>query len=265
MLDYSAFLEKALYTCVRVTTGRSGGSGTVIHSSPENGTFILTCQHVIDDAVVIKEEWSSVLQRYVKRDVKSPVWVEFFKYSFKDRAVGEEKIEAEIIAYDKNEDIAVLRLKDDTVRKYVAEIEEDPYILQYFDEVITIGSALGHPPIATKGNLCSFNDIIENRDYMLCTAPAIYGNSGGATFLTKNLKLIGIPARISVIISGFLSTNPIAHMSYIIPFWRIKKFFEEQILYFLYDKNYTYEQCMKIREEKRRKAELDLLLEESKK
>lgn len=264
-MNYEEFLTRALYTCVRVTTEKSGGSGTVIHSSEKNGTFVLTCEHVVSDAIVIKDEWSAVLQRYVKRDVRSPVWVEFFKYSYKDRAVGEEKIEAEIVAYDRNEDIAVLRLKDDMVRRYVAEIHDDPYDLKYFDEVITIGAALGHPPVATKGNICGFNDIIDNRDYMLSTAPGVFGNSGGATFLVKNWKLIGMPARISVVITGFLAQTPITHMTYIIPFWRIRKFFEDQILYFLYDDSYTYEQCMKILEEKRKKAELDLLLESSRK
>jgi len=261
---YNMFLEKALYPCVRVKTEKAGGSGTVIWSTERDGTFVLTCEHVIDSAIQIKEEWSPVLQRNVKRDVRAPVWVEFFKYSYKDRAVGGETIEAEIIAYDKNEDIAILRLKDDTVRKYVAEIQDDPSELKYFDEVITVGAALGHPPIATVGNICGFNDLIDNRDYMLCTAPSIFGNSGGATFLTKNWKLIGMPARISVILAGF-SADPITHMGYIVPFWRIRKFFEDQMLYFLLGHDISYEECMKKIEERRKLSELEIALEELKK
>jgi len=176
---YQKFLEKALYPCVRVRSKKAGGSGQVIHSTEKNGTFILTCQHVIDDAIDIKEEWSSILQKEVKKDVRSEVDVEFFKYAYKDRAVGCEAVRADIVAYDKNEDIAILRLKDPTPRKYVAELMPTENIensLNYFDEVVTIGAALGHPPICTIGNICAFNDIIDNRDYIQSTAPSIFGN-----------------------------------------------------------------------------------------
>lgn len=259
---YQKFLEKALYPCVRVRSKKAGGSGQVIHSTEKNGTFILTCQHVIDDAIDIKEEWSSILQKEVKKDVRSEVDVEFFKYAYKDRAVGCEAVRADIVAYDKNEDIAILRLKDPTPRKYVAELmptEDIENSLNYFDEVVTIGAALGHPPICTIGNICAFNDIIDNRDYIQSTAPSIFGNSGGATFLTKNWKLIGMPARIAVVMAGF-SADAITHLGYIVPFWRIRKFFEDQMLDFLYDDSVSYDECMKKINERRKKGELEELL-----
>jgi len=259
MKDRQGFYENALYPCVRVRTERAGGSGQVIHSSEKNGTFILTCEHVVSDAIQVKEEWSSVLQKNVKRDVLSEVYVDFFKYSYQDRAIGSEEIRAEIVAYDKNEDIALLRLLDPTPRKYVAKVAPNDYEILYFDEVITVGAAMGHPPIATKGNICSFNDLIDNRDYMLSTAPSIFGNSGGATFTTKDWRLVGMPARITVAISGF-TANPITHMGYIIPYWRINKFFEDQMMYFLLDPSKTYDECIKMREEARKKAEIDMLL-----
>ena len=171
---------------------------------------------------------------------------------------------ADIVTYDKNEDLALLRLKDETVRKWVAKVAPDDYEVRYFDEVVTIGAALGHPPIVTVGNICGFSDIIDNRDYMLCTAPCIFGNSGGASFSTRDWNIVGVPARIRVTISGFMAADAITHMSYIIPYWRINKFFRDKMMYFLLDPNYTYEQCLKLREEARRKTKIEKLLEQDK-
>jgi S1-C subfamily serine protease len=255
---YSQFLTKALYPCVRVRTAEAGGSGQVIHSTEKNGTFILTAEHVISSAISIKDEWSSVLQKEIKRDVRSEVDVEFFKYAFQDRAIGGEAVKAEIVAYDKNEDIAILRLKDPSTRSHVVEmLPKDADLakeINYFDETVTIGAAMGHPPIATVGNICSFNDIIDNRDYMLSSAPSIFGSSGGATFLSKNWKFIGMPARIQVTLMGF-SASPITHMGYIVPIWRIWKFIEDQLLKFLYDDKVSYEDCKQEIKKKREQAE----------
>jgi len=255
--EYQSFLEKALYPCVRVRTAQAGGSGQIVHSSERNGTFCLTCQHVVDGAISIKDEWSSILQKEVKKDVRSEVQVEFFRYSYQDRATGSEAIKADIVAYDKNEDIALLRLKDPEPRKYVATMMPKEGIegrLNYFDEVVTIGAAMGHPPIATVGNICAFNDIIDNRDYMQSTAPSIFGNSGGATFHKASWELIGMPARIAVNMSGF-SADAITHLGYIVPCWRVWDFYKEQMLEFLLDDSVTYDECMERIEERRRKVE----------
>lgn len=259
------FLEKALYPCVRVRAKEAGGSGQVIHSTEKNGTFVLTCQHVVDNSIKVKKEWSSILQKEVKKDIKSEVDIEFFKYDYKDRATGSEAVKAEIIAYDKNEDIALLKLKEDPKKRRpvanVMSIEKIEENLDYMDEVVTIGAALGHSPIVTLGNLCGFSDIIENREYWLSTAPSIFGNSGGATFLSKNWKFIGMPARISVTMAGF-AADAITHMGYIVPFTRIRKFFEEQMLEFLYKEGITYQECMKKIKDRRKKSDLEELLKE---
>jgi len=425
------FLKNALYPCVRVRTERAGGSGQVIHSSKENGTFILTCEHVVDGAIEVKDKWSPLLQRNVKKDVLSPVSVEFFRYSYRDRATGAEMNRAEIVAYDKDEDIALLRLESPEPRPYVAKIfpcegVDDESINERIDlgaEIVTIGAALGHDPVPTIGNLAGFRDIIENRVFWLATAPSIFGNclsedtlismadrsgmesiknvkvgsrvlsyvfgkfcndkiekvinsgvkriyeiktrnhtlrasanhplvqivpyrgfekiynipqwkqvrdlqpgdviltmpsststkayisgdtsllpnnlhydmiedikdigeaetydiklekrhvffangvlvhnSGGATFLSSTWEFIGMPARISV--SGSLfSADAITHMGYIIPITRIVTMLKDNLLYFLFDENVTYAECKKMIEERRKKSDLEVLLNEEK-
>jgi intein/homing endonuclease len=178
------FLKKALYPCVRVRTAKAGGSGQVIHSSEQNGTFVLSCHHVVDDAIQIKDQWSSILQKTVKKDIFSPVQIDFFKYSYKDRVTGSESKTAQIIVYDKEEDIALLRVDDPTPYPYVAELypcqgEDDLHLEEDLDvgsEIVTVGAPLLHDPIPTVGNLVGFKDIIDNRRYWMATGPTIFGN-----------------------------------------------------------------------------------------
>jgi len=183
--NMDSFRHNVLYPCVRVRTAKAGGSGQVIHASEKNGSFVLTCHHVVDDAIQVKEEWSQLLQRKVQKDVMSHVDVEFFVYKYKDRAVGSTSIQAEVVCYDKNEDIALLKLDaDPREHKYdhVAKLLDcsDPadvaQKVDYMAEVITVGAALGSDPIVTTGNLCGFGIDIDNREYWLSTAPSIFGN-----------------------------------------------------------------------------------------
>jgi len=263
------FLTKALYPCVRVRTDKAGGSGQVIHSSRKNGTFILSCHHVIDDAIQIKDQWSSVLQRTVKRDIFSPVTVDFFKYSYKDRVTGSESKTAQIIVYDKDEDIALLKVEDPEPYPYVADLypcegEDDPKLEEDIDigsEIVTVGAPLLHDPIPTVGNLVGFKDIIDNRRFWMATGPTIFGNSGGGTYLADTWQLVGMPARIAVSASMF-SMDAITHMCFIIPITRIVRFLKDSMMDFLFDDNVSWEECKKKIEEKRKMTELEALLEQ---
>jgi len=78
--------EKILYPVTRVRASDAGGSGVVIYSEPDpehEGQYIniaLTCQHVVDKNIVVKDEWDTVLKREIKKDVTSEVTVEMFDY-----------------------------------------------------------------------------------------------------------------------------------------------------------------------------------------
>ena len=266
--DDEDFRRNALYPCVRVKTAKAGGSGQVIHSSEENGTFVITCHHVVEDSIVVKEEWSNTLQCNVKKDVFAPVDIEFFNYSYHDRAIGSEQVRAKIICYDKNEDVSLLKLEDiNRIRPactlYPCFGLNDESIdegIDYGSGVITVGAALGSAPVMTVGHLCGFGRMIDQREYWLSTAPSIFGNSGGATFLVDNYKLVGMPARISVTMAGF-SADAITHMGYIVPITRITQFLKDSMMDFLFDDSVTFEQCEKKIKEKREKMELSMMVE----
>ena len=85
-MDSVTLHEKVLYPVVRVRAGQAGGSGVLVYSEPdpkEEGKFInilLTCEHVIDGAIKLRDEWDAILKREVKRDVLDEVTIEVFDY-----------------------------------------------------------------------------------------------------------------------------------------------------------------------------------------
>lgn len=270
-MDRQDFLQKALYPCVRVSQPKGRGSGQVIHSSEENGTFILTCCHVVDDQITVKDEWSNLLQRNIKRDNLAPVDIEYFKYSYQDRAFGGTKMRARIVCYDKTEDIALLKSEDPEPVKYVVTMfscdgPDDSSVserINMLDPVVTVGAAMGNKPVVTMGYLEGFGEIIEQREYWMSTALSIFGNSGGSTFLQETLEFIGMPARITVTGSMF-ATDAITHLGFIVPITRIVAFLKENMMDFLFDPSVTFAECESRIKEKRRKSEVDMLLDANK-
>ena len=71
--------ERVLYPVTRVRAADSGGSGVMIYSKPDpkhDGQYIniaLTCQHVVDKNIKVRDEFDTVLKRDVKSDVMEDV------------------------------------------------------------------------------------------------------------------------------------------------------------------------------------------------
>ena len=255
--------EKFLFPTVLVRTKKAGGSGSVIFSrktdinpdEPEEySTFVLTNGHVIDDAVEYKTEWDNFAKKEVKKELRSPVDVHFFKYKYQSQQIGTYSVTAQIVAFNKEEDLALLKLDDPNAAKYIAKLysREKLNELRIFDKVICVGAGLGHSVFPTHGEITSLmgpDDIIENKQYMMTSAASIFGNSGGALYLKRTQELIGVPSRISVALVGF-GGSPISHMSYSIPFTRIYQFLEDNCFQFIYDSNQTEKQCGELRKKK---------------
>jgi len=265
--------ELMLYPEVRITARKSGkgamGSGTILYSAlvpgseTEYETYVLTNEHVVDGLIEIKDKFSTLLKRNVKMDVLGTADVETFEYDFTSRVVGGTTYQAEIACYDKDRDLALLKMKTRKRFRNVAKMYPKGHAedLKCFMPVVTIGCGLGQKPVMTFGFLSGFGYEIDNEEYILVSAASIYGNSGGATFLAETGELIGVPSRISVIFSGY-STDPITHLGYAIPVWEICRFLDDQIFQFIYDDSVTSVDCEKEREQKRKSAELDLLRRE---
>ena len=229
MLNEQEIKEKhkhMLYPTVRVRTGKAGGSGTLIYSkqvpNAEEGIFesyVLTNEHVIDDNIKVEKKWSTLLKREVKTDILAECSVEMFNFEYGSWEAGHSAYRSEIMCYDKDMDIGLLKIRSEKPFDNVAKMfprGEHKSRLRLFQPVYAIGCGLGHPPLQTRGELAGFTDIMDNYPYWLSTAPTIFGNSGGSVYLDGTYELIGVPSRIAVVASGF-SADAITHMSYFIP------------------------------------------------
>lgn len=216
--------EQVLYPCVRVLAGEVGGSGTVIYSQKHGDwhTYILTCHHVVEKSLVVKEKWDAFLGRMRKQEERDIVRVEFFHYEDKSRAIGTHGVEADIIMHDIDHDIALLRLRQMSEGvSHVAALF--PFgrtrEVQLLDSCYAVGCALLHAPIVTAGRITSMSDHIDGKSYWMSDAQIIYGNSGGSIFHGTRNEFIGIPSRVAVVGWGSVVT----HMGYFSDIERIYK------------------------------------------
>jgi len=246
--------------CVRVRAEKAGGSGTVIYSRENEGgefsTYVLTNHHVVDGCIKIEDRWSALLRSERRLDVFQVVDVHIFDYRWESRAVGGSTVQSDIVAYDKEEDLALLKLRGGREVPSVAALyprgaEKE---LMVGMPVIAVGAGLGEPPVQTQGALSQFGREIDRREFWLSSAPTIFGNSGGALFLADTFELIGVPARIAVAMLGF-SADAITHLSYAIPITRIYSFLEAQRFRFIYDDAYTEQGEADLRDELREDEE----------
>lgn len=257
------FYEQMLLPCARVLAERGGGSGTVIHSAKdEDGdwdSYILTNHHVISELIEIKDEWDSLLKRNVKKDFTKTAKVHFFEYKWESRDIGYTSVDADVVAYDRREDLALLRLrggrKPPGVAKLFTRGEEKK--LRIGDKIICLGCGLLEPPVFTEGRLSVFNREIDNKSYFLNTAPSIYGNSGSSIYLAETGEFLGVPARIAV--SGLFGQDAITHLSYSIPITRVYDFLEKQLYRFIYDDSHTPESEEKERKARRKREKMRML------
>lgn len=265
--------EDILYPTVRVRTGKAGGSGLIIYSKPvpngngdygvEYETYVMTCHHVVEDAIKFVTKRHPFADRDVMTEDRQLVDVEVFEYERMSNISSSNTYRAEIMAWDKQLDLALLKLRTTKQFEYVAKLypkgKSDNMWLT--SNVCSCGCSLGHEPIINFGNLMGKHDMIENREYWLSTANTIFGNSGGSDFLLDTHEYIGITARISGYQLGF-NVDIVTWMGFIIPIETIYEFWDDQMFQFLYDKNYTSKQCEKMREEKREAEEKKLMLPE---
>ena len=258
--DLNQLHKEVLYSQVRVKTSKAGGSGTILRSQ-EKSTYVLTCHHVIDDALSVKKDWDSRLGKERKREFRQLVKVEFFDWEnvpHGNRPLNY-SADAEIVAYDKDHDMALLKLRTLKPVEYVAAIMAKSNFseLRIGFPVVACGAALLHDPVLTTGILTHMGDEIDYKDYYMSNAQIIFGNSGGAMFAdtTRGYEFIGVPSRIDIAGWG----SPVTHLGYFSPITRVYEFIKEQIFDFLLPgATETEEACEKKRKEEHEREERKL-------
>lgn len=247
--------EQILYPVVRISCADVGGSGTIIYSEDRGDgcqTYVLTNFHVIERAIKIKTEWSSLLQQDVKREVNDEVKVEIFRYDKGSRQDFTDACQAEIVAHDRQHDLALLRLKTSRKIPYVAVLLPESAKVNIFDRIWACGCSLLHPPIVTEGIVNYLDDVIDNKIYWMGSAQIIFGNSGGAVYIFRDNRyyFIGVPSRIA----GTWG-QAVTHMGWFVPITRIREWFKDEHLDFLLDPKKKPRECFEMREKLRREAE----------
>lgn len=251
--------EKILYPTVLVEAKGGVGSGTVVYSEldPREGhkgeyeTYVLTNHHVIEPNIQTGKQWNPLKQKEEKKDVFATVNVYFYKYKYSSRNIGKNSVEADIVAYTSEEDMALLRLRSidkfDHVAKFypLDKLKE----IKMFMRTYAVGAALGHQPIATEGWITCMSDEQDNYVFWMSTAQIIFGNSGGTMYLeaSGDYWFIGVPSMVAVSFTGF-SASAVTHMGYFIPIDRVCSFLDRNFFGFIHDKGLDPIDCAKKRE-----------------
>jgi S1-C subfamily serine protease len=253
-------LRQVVLPSVRIRAKEAMGSGTIIYSEEQGDdgyvTYVLTNHHVIEKNIEYKDVWDTVIKKNVKKDFTSPVEVDVGRYTDEGYFLASRTCQAEIVDYNKERDLALLKLKDN-IKYPTAKLypHQEAKKVPLFHTLICCGAALGEfPPVVTEGRLNGIQKEIDNYEYWLSSAQSVFGNSGGSIFIARNSDwyFLGVPARISVVMIGFAG-SPITHMGYFIPAFSVYEWFDDICFHFLYNPEYTPEQCEKLREEKKEK------------
>lgn len=252
--------EEVLYTQVRVKTKNAGGSGTVVYSKrnkKDYSTYVITCHHVIESALNVKDEYDPKIGMNRKKEYRQVITVEFFDYKnipHGHRPISN-SVDADIVAYDKDHDMALIKLRTVSEAPFVGKLLPKTSIEKVTSGMRchAVGCALLHDPIITPGEITHMGTEIDYKDYWMSNASIIFGNSGGAVFLDgAEYYFIGIPSRIAISSWG---KTPVTHLGYFSPITRVYEFLKTENFQFIYDDNYTEEQCEKTREDIKKKAQ----------
>lgn len=256
--NYEKLLERFKASC-RVQTPKALGSCTIIYSKNKE-TYALSNFHVIENCIEYKEVWSNILKKKIQKEFTKQVEI-LYPNLEKNRVVGWSTVLADIIIHDKEQDMALIKFKGEV--KYPSVVwypREKVKEITWLSSLACIGAALGQKPITTFGNLNGTEIEIDNYEYWLSTAQSIFGNSGGSVFINENEDwfFLGIPSRIAV--TGGWSAQAITHMGYFIPLFRIYDWLEENCYQYIFDDNFTKEQCKELRESKKEEGLIKQLI-----
>lgn len=153
--------ELKKYVCIILTSSGKQGSGVLINDEG----YILTNYHVVD---------------------RGGIWVGFQDGDHLDDKFIE--MRAKLIAYDKDNDLALIRADNLTMGGYIKFAPENS--IKLGEQVVSIGSSQGLINTLSFGHVTAIRPYSDGK-FIQTDAAISAGNSGGA-LLNKKGKLIGI-------------------------------------------------------------------------
>lgn len=178
--------EALQQTAVTIVTDQGSGSGVVLLSA-SGEVFTWTANHVIDGATTIR----------IVKQIQSP-----------GRTVGFWSIEADVVGFSKEQDLAVLKPRHSTFFSHGATFAAADYVPKLGDRVFHVGSLRGliGAESFTDGLISYVGRVLnDGLEYEQISATAVPGSSGGAVFNSES-RVIGL------VVSGFADT-----VSFVVP------------------------------------------------
>lgn len=244
-------LENILYPCVRVLNGNGGGSGTVVYSEDREKddtfeTYVLTNWHVISNLIRVEKKWDNLSRTYRYVENNEQADVELFSYADGGATITRSSVKANIVAYVKDEDIALLHLDHPFEVSFAVKILPADKKLRLFQEIYAVGCPLLVDPRVSVGIITDLKTAIDKKNYIGGTAQIIWGNSGGAVMskFGDEWFFCGIPSRGNVAGNGQF----VSYMGYYVSPLRIRAFAKTQKLLFLIDDEATPTESLAERE-----------------
>jgi S1-C subfamily serine protease len=152
------------------------GAGTVIKNS-DNEMYILTCHHVVEDVIMANEMGFPITAT-----------IGYSKTDEANKIAGMTVYSAEVVKYDVNVDLALLKVKTTDNTLVAAKIAiQDP---EKGDTIYSVGSPLGLLRTVSTGILANKID-----GFFISENVTTFGNSGGGLYNLHG-ELIGVPAQV---------------------------------------------------------------------
>ncbi|HYE99473.1 MAG TPA: serine protease [Planctomycetota bacterium] len=209
---------------VQVNARGGVGGGTILSSGP-SGTWVVTAYHVV--------------QKSASGDPPSPAEVRIYDAT----GAPADTLLADLVAFEQDRDLALLRLRDERRFANVARLAGRPSLrnVRVFTPVYAVGCPLGHDPLPTLGEIVTLNKEVSGRRFWMMNAPTIFGNSGGGIFHRDTRELVGVSAMICTY-DGAVST-PVPHLGILVSLDAVYDWLESLGLGYVVDPSASVEAC----------------------
>ena len=220
-IDAALMKRKMVFPTVQLRGEGTVGSGVLVYSEPQpqgdargapstssgggHGhvlTLILTAHHVVLE----------VLGSNIARGVVDEVRILSDSDAFET-----EVFKADLVAFDRDRDTALLRLRSDRLFPNVTEFASRETVrrIDIFTRAYAVGCPLGNRPLPTAGEISSKSKVVGDQVFWMLNAPTFFGNSGGGIYLASNCQLIGISSMIYTY--GKTAPAVVPHMGLFVP------------------------------------------------
>ena len=228
--DAERMKRSMIFPTVQLRGNGTVGSGVLIYSEEQPGitnapvytSFVLTASHVVQEVV------GEPLTRGI--DVKE------LRVPMGDDLDETQIFSARLVGFDRECDLALLRLDSARQFLYLAELmpRSELDTLDVFSPAYAVGCPLGNRPLPTLGQISSKAKVVGDQTFWMLNAPTYFGNSGGGVYQSPKFQLIGVSSM--VYMYGKRNPTVVPHMGLFVPLNTIYNWLTEADLTFLFDR-----------------------------